>query len=67
MMDVAQILSQIEQGDPSAAEQWLPLVCDDLSRFATAKLAQGKRSQAFEARTNSQAVPINTRKASIRL
>ena len=30
MTDVTQILSQIEQGDPSAAEQLLPLVYDEL-------------------------------------
>ena len=39
MTDVTQILSQIEQGDPSAAEQLLPLVYDELRKLAAAKLA----------------------------
>jgi hypothetical protein len=43
MTDVTQILSQIEQGDPSAAEQLLPLVYDELRKLAAAKLAQEKR------------------------
>jgi hypothetical protein len=34
MSDVTQILSAIEQGDPSAAEQLLPLVYDELRKLA---------------------------------
>ena len=34
MSDVTQILSQIESGDPSAAEQLLPLVYDELRKLA---------------------------------
>ena len=37
--DVTQILSAIEQGDPSAAEQLLPLVYDELRKLAAQKLA----------------------------
>lgn len=40
MTDVTQILSQIEQGDPSASEQLLPLVYDELRKLAAAKMAQ---------------------------
>ena len=36
MADVTRILSQIEQGDPSAAEQLLPLVYDELRKLAVA-------------------------------
>ncbi|MSR60162.1 MAG: hypothetical protein EXS05_21400 [Planctomycetaceae bacterium] len=36
MSDVTHILSQIEFGDPSAAEQLLPLVYDELRRLALA-------------------------------
>jgi hypothetical protein len=36
MSDVTQILSQIEQGDPSAAEQLLPLVYNELRKLAAA-------------------------------
>ena len=34
MPDVTQILSQIEQGDPSAAEQLLPMVYEELRKLA---------------------------------
>lgn len=49
MADVTQILSQIEQGDPSAAEQLLPLVYDELRKLATARLAQEKPGQTLQA------------------
>ena len=39
MSDFSQILSAIEQGDPSAAEQLLPLVYDELRRLAAQRLA----------------------------
>ncbi|HEV3145335.1 MAG TPA: ECF-type sigma factor [Gemmataceae bacterium] len=39
MADVTQILNSIEQGDPQAAEQLLPLVYEELRRLAAAKLA----------------------------
>jgi DNA-directed RNA polymerase specialized sigma24 family protein len=42
MSDVTQILSAIEQGDPQAAEQLLPLVYDELRKLAAQKLAQKK-------------------------
>ena len=42
MTDVTQILSAIEQGDPSAAEQLLPLVYEELRKLAAARLAQEK-------------------------
>lgn len=37
MTDVTRILSQIESGDPSAAEQLLPLVYVELRNLASAK------------------------------
>jgi RNA polymerase sigma factor (TIGR02999 family) len=40
MSDVTGILSAIEQGDPHAAEQLLPLVYDELRKLAAARLAQ---------------------------
>jgi RNA polymerase sigma factor (TIGR02999 family) len=49
MSDVSRILSAIEQGDPSAAEQLLPLVYDELRRLAAQKLAQEKPGQTLEA------------------
>ena len=49
MTEVTQILSQIEQGDPSAAEQLLPLVYDELRKLASAKLANEKPGQTLQA------------------
>lgn len=49
MADVTQILSQIEQGDPSAAEQLLPLVHDELRKLAAARMAQEKPGQTLQA------------------
>lgn len=49
MTDVTQILSQIEQGDPDAAEQLLPLVYGELRKLAAAKLAQEKPGQTLQA------------------
>src|SRR5262249_1811466 len=49
MPDVTQILSQIEQGDPQAAEKLLPLVYDELRKLAAAKLAQEKPGQTLQA------------------
>jgi len=49
MTDVTQILSQIEQGDPSAAEQLLPLVYDELRKLATARLANERPGQTLQA------------------
>ena len=49
MSDVTQILSQIESGDPSAAEQLLPLVYDELRKLAAARLAQEKPGQTLQA------------------
>ncbi len=49
MSDVTRILSAIEQGDPRAAEQLLPLVYDELRKLAAAKLAQEKPGQTLQA------------------
>jgi RNA polymerase sigma factor (TIGR02999 family) len=49
MSEVTQILSAIEQGDPSAAAQLLPLVYDELRRLAAAQLAHEKPGQTLEA------------------
>src|SRR5262245_13177820 len=49
MPDVTRILSQIELGDPQAAEQLLPLVYDELRKLAAVKLAQEKPGQTLQA------------------
>jgi RNA polymerase sigma factor (TIGR02999 family) len=47
--DVTRILSAIEQGDPQAAEQLLPLVYDELRKLAARRLAQEKPGQTLQA------------------
>jgi RNA polymerase sigma factor (TIGR02999 family) len=49
MSDVTRILSQIEQGDPRAAEKLLPLVYDELRKLAAVKLAQERPGQTLQA------------------
>jgi RNA polymerase sigma factor (TIGR02999 family) len=49
MSDVTRILSQIEQGDPQAAEKLLPLVYEELRKLAAAKLAREKPGQTLQA------------------
>jgi RNA polymerase sigma factor (TIGR02999 family) len=49
MNDVTHILSWIESGDPTAADQLLPLVYDELRKLATAKLACEKPGQTLQA------------------
>jgi RNA polymerase sigma factor (TIGR02999 family) len=49
MSEVTRILSALEQGDPTAAEQLLPLVYDELRKLAAQKLAQEQQGQTLEA------------------
>lgn len=49
MSDVTRILSAIEQGDPSAADQLLPLVYEELRKLAAQKLAQERPGQTLQA------------------
>jgi RNA polymerase sigma factor (TIGR02999 family) len=49
MSEVTRILSAIGHGDPSAAEQLLPLVYDELRKLAATKLAQEKPGQTLQA------------------
>src|SRR6266446_3066024 len=49
MSDVTQILNAIEEGDPKAAEQLLPLVYAELRKLAAQKLAQEKPGQTLDA------------------
>ena len=48
MTDATRILSQIESGDPAAAEQLRPLVYDELRKLAAAKLRQEKPGQTLQ-------------------
>jgi RNA polymerase sigma factor (TIGR02999 family) len=49
MSDVTRILGQIESGDPSAAEQLLPLVYDELRKLAAARMAEERPGQTLQA------------------
>jgi RNA polymerase sigma factor (TIGR02999 family) len=49
MSEVTRILSSIEQGDPKAAEQLLPVLYDELRRLAVHRLAQEKPCQTLQA------------------
>jgi len=48
MSDVTLILSQIESGDPSAAEQLLPLVYRELRRLASRKMASERSDHSIQ-------------------
>jgi RNA polymerase sigma factor (TIGR02999 family) len=49
MADLTQILENIEQGDPRAAEQLLPLVYAELRKLAAEKMAQERPGQTLQA------------------
>src|SRR5262245_9176810 len=48
MSEVTRLLSQIEDGDPQAAEQLLPIVYNELRRLARQKLSQEKPGQTLQ-------------------
>ena len=49
MTDITQILSQIESGDPSAAEQLLPVVYEELRKLAAQRMAHENPGQTLQA------------------
>jgi RNA polymerase sigma factor (TIGR02999 family) len=49
MSDVTRVLSEIEKGDPSAADQLLPLVYDELRKLAAHRLAHERPGQTLQA------------------
>ena len=49
MNEVTRILSAIEQGNPKATEQLLPLVYNELRKLAAAKLARMRPGQTLQA------------------
>src|SRR5258708_9538741 len=49
MSEVTRILSAIDQGDPHAADQLLPLVYDELRKLAAQKLAHEPPGQTLQA------------------
>jgi RNA polymerase sigma factor (TIGR02999 family) len=49
MSDATRILSAIEQGDPQASEQLLPLVYEELRKLATQRLMDEKPGQTLQA------------------
>jgi RNA polymerase sigma factor (TIGR02999 family) len=49
MSDVTRILSQIESGDPSAADQLLPLVYDELRKLARSRMSREPSDHTLQA------------------
>jgi RNA polymerase sigma factor (TIGR02999 family) len=49
MTELTRILSALEQGEPHAAEQLLPLVYNELRRLAAEKIAQERPGQTLQA------------------
>ena len=49
MSDVTRLLNAVEQGDPKAAEDLLPLVYGELRKLAAAKMAQQPDGQTLQA------------------
>lgn len=49
MLDVTSILTQIDSGDPSAADELLPLVYDELRQLAAHKLVHERPGQTLDA------------------
>jgi len=49
MSQVTHILDRAERGDPTAAEELLPLVYEELRKLAAAKMAQEKPGQTLQA------------------
>jgi len=49
MADVTRILNDIEEGDPHAADQLLPLVYEELRKLAAERLASERPGQTLEA------------------
>jgi RNA polymerase sigma factor (TIGR02999 family) len=48
MSDVTLLLQKIEQGDPAAADQLLPLVYQELRRLAAAKMSRESAAQTLQ-------------------
>jgi RNA polymerase sigma factor (TIGR02999 family) len=48
MSDVTRILSAIEQGDPHAAAQLLPMVYDELRKLAAARMAEERADHTLQ-------------------
>jgi RNA polymerase sigma factor (TIGR02999 family) len=49
MNEISQVLNALENGDPHAAEQLLPLVYEELRKLAAQKLAREKPGQSLQA------------------
>ena len=49
MSDITRILNSIEQGDPRAADELLPLIYAELRRLAAAKMAREQPEHTLQA------------------
>ena len=59
--EVTSILAAIEQGDPRAAEQLLPLVYDELRKLAAQRLAPRRRADTPGHGTGARGLPAARR------
>src|SRR5688572_25839106 len=48
MSDVTRILDRVQQGDPKAAEELLPLLYDELRKLAAARMAREMPGQTLQ-------------------
>ena len=48
MSDITRILDRVQQGDPKAAEELLPVVYEELRKLAAAKIAQQPPGQTLQ-------------------
>jgi hypothetical protein len=58
MSDVTRILSAIDQGDPAAAKQLLPLVYEELRRLAAQKISREKPGQTLQPTTGGYSMTV---------
>ena len=65
MSDLTRILSAIEQGDGQAAEELLPLVYEELCKFAADKLADEKSGQTLQASAQPRLTPSRRRRPTL--
>jgi len=49
LSDVTRILDRVQEGNPKAAEELLPLVYEELRKLAAAKMAQQAPGQTLQA------------------
>ena len=62
MSDITRILNSIEQGDPRAADELLPLIYAELRRMAAQKMAKEANAAAAKAKLDADSEEIGRKK-----